>query len=87
MRCPRELSSPASASPWRAVYSRPELKGCWRTVAFGYGQPSRLLMQCGETVPDSEAFIESQMGVRQGDPLAAMLFFWPCTRCTRLRRA
>jgi hypothetical protein len=58
----------------RAVYSRPELACCWRTVAFGYDQPSVLLMHCSEAVPDSDAFIESQMGVRQGDPLAAMLF-------------
>jgi hypothetical protein len=31
-------------------------------------------MQCDDSVPDSEAFIESQTGVRRGDPLAAMLF-------------
>ena len=58
----------------RAVYSNPELACCWRTVAFGYDQPSMLLMPCGAAVPDDEAVIESQMGVRQGDPLAAMLF-------------
>ena len=62
------------AAVLKAVYDRPELACCWRTVAFGYGQPSKLLMQCDETVPDSEAYIESSMGVRQGDPLAAMLF-------------
>jgi hypothetical protein len=62
------------AAVLRAVYSRPELASCWRTVAFGYDQPSMLLMQCSEAIPDSDAFIESQTGVRQGDPLAAMLF-------------
>jgi hypothetical protein len=58
----------------RALYSCPELSACWRTVAFGYGKPSQLLMRCDDAVPDSEAFIESQTGVRQGDPLAAYLF-------------
>src|ERR1700723_2550535 len=37
------------------------------------GQPSLLLMRCDDSVPDSDAFIESQTGVRQGDPLAALL--------------
>jgi hypothetical protein len=58
----------------RAVYANPDLAQCWRTVAFAYGQPSLLLMQCDDCVSDSEAFLESQTGVRQGDPLAAMLF-------------
>ena len=62
------------AAVLRAVYSCAELAQCWRTVAFGYGRPSLLLMQCDDSVPDSEAFIESQTGVRQGDPLAALLF-------------
>ena len=56
------------------VYSNPDLAQCWRMVDFAYGKPSLLLMRCDDTVPDSDAFIESQMGVRQGDPLAAMLF-------------
>ena len=58
----------------RAVYSDRELSQCWRAVSFGYGQPSLLLMQCDDMVPDAQAFIESQTGVRQGDPLAALLF-------------
>jgi len=62
------------AAMLRAVYSNADLCQCWRAVDFAYGLPSLLLMQCDESVPDSEAFIESQMGVRQGDPLAAMLF-------------
>jgi hypothetical protein len=57
-----------------AVYTNPDLARCWRTVAFGYGQPSLLLMRCGDSVPDTDAFIESRNGVRQGDPLAALLF-------------
>jgi hypothetical protein len=62
------------AAMLRAVYSNADLCQCWRAVDFAYGLPSLLLMQCDESVPDSEAFIESQMGVRQGDPLTAMLF-------------
>jgi hypothetical protein len=58
----------------RAVYGNPELAACWRMVAFGYGRPNLLLMQCGADVPVADAFIESSNGVRQGDPLAALLF-------------
>jgi Reverse transcriptase (RNA-dependent DNA polymerase) len=58
----------------RAVYDNPDLARCWRMVDFAYGRPSLLLMQCDDCVPDSDAFLESQMGVRQGDPLATMLF-------------
>jgi hypothetical protein len=62
------------AAMLRAVYALPQLRACWRMVDFGYGQPSLLLMQCDDTVSTEEAFIESQNGVRQGDPLAALLF-------------
>lgn len=62
------------ATVLRTVYSDHRLSQCWRTLAFGYGRPSLLLMQCDNTVPDSEAFLESQTGVRQGDPLAALVF-------------
>jgi hypothetical protein len=58
----------------RAVYGSPELAQCWRMVEFGYGKPSLLLMQCDDTTSDSDVFIESQTGVRQGDPLAGLLF-------------
>ena len=43
-------------------------------VAFGYSHPSLLLVSCRDEVPMDEAFIESSNGVRQGDPLAALLF-------------
>jgi hypothetical protein len=58
----------------RAMYALPQLRACWRMVAFGYGQPSLLLMQCDDSVDGDEAVMESQTGVRQGDPLAALLF-------------
>ena len=58
----------------RAVYGSVELAACWRMVSFGYGHPSLLLMPCGAEVSEAEAFIESSNGVRQGDPLAALLF-------------
>jgi hypothetical protein len=62
------------AAMLREVYSNPDLAQCWRTVSFGYGRPSLLLMHCDDSLPDSEVFIESRTGVRQGDPLAALLF-------------
>ena len=43
-------------------------------VSFGYGYSSLLLLPCTDEVDDAEAFIESSNGVRQGDPLAALLF-------------
>jgi hypothetical protein len=58
----------------RAVYANAELAPCWRMVAFGYGHSSLLLMPCGDEVSEADAFIESSTGVRQGDPLAALLF-------------
>jgi len=62
------------AAVLRAVYGTPELAQCWRMVAFGYGRPSWLLMPCGDGVVDDDAFVKSSNGVRQGDPLAALLF-------------
>ena len=38
------------AAVLRAVYSEPDLAQCWNTVAFGYGQPSLLLMQCDASI-------------------------------------
>jgi hypothetical protein len=58
----------------RAVYSNVELAACWRMVSFGYGHSSLLLMPCSDEVSEADAFIESSNGIRQGDPLAALLF-------------
>jgi len=58
----------------RILYSDRTLRRCWRAVAFGYGKPSLLLMHTHDSVSDDAAFIESRTGVRQGDPLAALLF-------------
>jgi hypothetical protein len=58
----------------RAVYGNVELAACWRMVSFGYNHSSLLLMPCGDDVSEADAFIESSTGVRQGDPLAALLF-------------
>ena len=58
----------------RAVYNNVELAACWRMVSFGYGHSSLLLMRCGDEVGEADAFIASSNGVRQGDPLAALLF-------------
>jgi hypothetical protein len=62
------------AAVLRAVYDNADLALCWRMVAFGYGHPGQLLMPCGDEVDEMDAFIESSNGVRQGDPLAALLF-------------
>ena len=58
----------------QAAYSQPDLSPCWRMVAFAYGQPSLLLMTGDSTVADGEAYLLSENGVRQGDPLSSMLF-------------
>jgi hypothetical protein len=63
----------------REAYANHDLAPCWRMLAFGYGQPSLLMMQCGDgsgatAITDDDAFIRSENGVRQGDPLAALLF-------------
>ena len=58
----------------QAAYSQPDLALCWRMVAFAYGQPSLLLMTGDSSVADDEAYLLSENGVRQGDPLSSMLF-------------
>ena len=58
----------------RAVYGNAELAACWRMVSFGYSHSSLLLMPCGDEASEADAFLESSNGVRQGDPLAALLF-------------
>jgi hypothetical protein len=62
------------AAVLNAVYSDPDLAQCWKLVTFAYGSPSLLLMNCDDSIPDQDAFISSETGVRQGDPLAAFLF-------------
>ena len=62
------------ASMLRVIYALPELRACWRMVAFGYGQPSLLLMQCDDSVDLDDSIILSRTGVRQGDPLAPLMF-------------
>jgi hypothetical protein len=62
------------AAVLNAVYSDPELAQCWKLVSFAYGSPSLLLMNCNDSIPNDEAFVSSETGVRQGDPLAAFLF-------------
>ena len=58
----------------QAAYSQPDLAPCWRMVAFAYGQPSLLLMAGDSAVADDAAYLLSENGVRQGDPLSSMLF-------------
>jgi hypothetical protein len=43
-------------------------------LAFAYGQTGWLLMKCGSGAADNDAFIQSENGVRQGDPLSSLLF-------------
>jgi hypothetical protein len=53
----------------RQLYDTPELSSLYRLADFGYSTPSELLLQgCdGQSIPSSN-------GVRQGDPLSAVLF-------------
>ena len=62
------FNSVSRAAMLRAVYANPDLRWCWRMVDFAYGSSSLLLMQCDDSLPDSDAFVESRTGVRQGDP-------------------
>ena len=53
----------------RELYARPELQSVYRIADFAYSQPSTLALSgC-----DGQC-IESAQGVRQGDPLSALLF-------------
>ena len=53
----------------RELYALPELQSLYRIADFAYSQPSALVLSgC-----DGE-MIESAQGVRQGDPLSALLF-------------
>ena len=51
------------------LYDTPQLHDIYRIVDFGYSAPSSLLLQGCEGLS-----ILSQQGVRQGDPLSALLF-------------
>jgi hypothetical protein len=53
----------------RKLYARPELSSLFRIADFAYSAPSTLLLQRCDG-----ASIESSNGVRQGDPLACLLF-------------
>ena len=53
----------------RELYSTPQLSPLYRMVHFAYSTPSVLLLERGEGKA-----IRSRNGVRQGDPLSALLF-------------
>jgi len=53
----------------RELYRTPQLSSLYRLADFAYSAPSELLLERG----DGRA-IRSQNGVRQGDPLSALLF-------------
>ena len=53
----------------RQVYQQPKLSALWRIADFGYSVPSQLLLQRCEG-----QHLLSSNGVRQGDPLSAILF-------------
>jgi hypothetical protein len=53
----------------RELYSTPQLSPLFRMVDFAYSTPSVLLLERGEG-----RAIQSRNGVRQGDPLSALLF-------------
>ncbi len=49
-----------------AAYANHDLAPSWRMIAFGYGQSSLLLMQCGtgntaSEISDEEAFIRVEV--------------------------
>ena len=53
----------------RELYALPELQSVYRVADFAYSQPSVLVLSgCDGRM------IESAQGVRQGDPLSALLF-------------
>ena len=62
------------AAVLKAAYADRELESCWRMLSFAYGQASPLLMKCPKDVADDDAFIMSENGIRQGDPLSTALF-------------
>jgi hypothetical protein len=57
------------AAMLRKLYATPQLGQLYRIADFGYSAPSQLLLQRCDGLS-----IESTNGVRQGDPLACLLF-------------
>ena len=53
----------------RELYALPELQSVYRVADFAYSQPSMLVLSGCDGL-----MIESAQGVRQGDPLSALLF-------------
>jgi hypothetical protein len=53
----------------RELYALPELQSVYRIADFAYSQPSTLVLSGCDGL-----MIESAQGVRQGDPLSALLF-------------
>ena len=53
----------------RELYALPELQSVHRVADFAYSQPSTLVLSGCDGL-----MIESEQGVRQGDPLSALLF-------------
>ncbi len=62
--CPRELVL-------RRLFERPELAGIWRITHWAYSEPSDLWVVSRGKIA---GHLMSSQGVRQGDPLAMLLF-------------
>jgi hypothetical protein len=66
------FNSASRARMLEALFAENSLKSLWRLAHWAYSEPSRLFVQdrSGHTV----ATLTSEEGVRQGDPLASLLF-------------
>jgi hypothetical protein len=56
-----------------SLYSKREYSSLWRIAAFTYSEPTKLYTR-SSTTDNLESSIISSQGVRQGDPLASLLF-------------